>query len=203
TILGSSQPPSHSYFCKESLSGYKTGEGCLVKWKPSVLHANPILEVPANFPILSSALYKRKTVSFRTMAAGLKTSFSSHFNFSFLTGQKNSVVESGTRIGFTSSDFTNGKRAQFSVLSPALSCDELHEKKQRIIKIIMPERMGLKFFIFIKRINGRAGLHFKHRFDDPILQSIYPAMKIGSPFFFPTPLNDSCLCQVVHLLLDI
>jgi len=66
-----------------------------------VLHANPILEVPANFPILSSALNKRKTVSFLTTAAGLKTSFSSHFNFSFFTGQKNSVVESGTRMGFT------------------------------------------------------------------------------------------------------
>ena len=64
--------------------------------------------------------------------------------------------------------------------------------------------MGLKFFIFIKWINGRAWpSSFEHRFDDPIFQSIYPAMKIGSPFFFPTPLNDGCLCQVVHLLLDI
>src|SRR6185436_963424 len=100
TILGSSQPPSHSYFFKESLSGYRTGEEYLVKCKPSVLHANPILEVPANFPILSSALNKRKTVSFLTTAAGLKTSFSSHCTIVFLTGQRKVEVVSGSNTGF-------------------------------------------------------------------------------------------------------
>jgi hypothetical protein len=48
-------------------------------------------------------------------------------------------------MGFTSSAFAKCKSAQFSDVSSFLLCrDEfLHEKKEQVIKIIMPERIGL------------------------------------------------------------
>ena len=99
-----------------------------MKFKPSVLNASPILEVPAYFPTLSSARYKRKIVSFLTTVAGLNTSFSSHFTISFLTGQRKIVVESGCSTGFTSSTLIKGSNVQSSfdgrVESFAASCSE-------------------------------------------------------------------------------
>src|SRR5436190_6915072 len=96
----------------ESLSGYKTGVACLVKCNPSVLHAIPILDVPAYFPMLSSALNKRKTVSFLTTDAGLNTSFSSHCITAFLTGQRKVEFVSGSNTGFALSAFVKGNKAQ-------------------------------------------------------------------------------------------
>src|SRR5689334_13128081 len=133
TTLGSSQPPSHSYFFNESLSGYKTGTGCLVKCKPSVVHAKPILEVPAYFPTLSSARYKRKTVSCLITAAGLKTSFASHFTLPIM-GQLNTAFVSGTSIGLTSSAFTKGSNAQ-----PLLSFSGDELLQQQNIKLTASE----------------------------------------------------------------
>src|ERR1043166_8013193 len=116
-----------------------------------MLQANPILDVPANFPNFSSARYKRKTVSCLTTAVGLKTSFSSHFTLSFRTGQKNSAVESGINIGFTSSAFMKGNRAQLSsrwlsasgLFSDLFAFDEFLQKKFiAIIRIISVNRIN-------------------------------------------------------------
>src|SRR5215472_3310241 len=140
TILGSSQPPCHSYFFSISLSGYKTGVRFFLKCNPSTLHAKPILEVPAGFPILSCARYKRKTESCLTTAAGLKTSFASHLTFVFCRGQKNSVVESGIKIGFTSSAFIKGNKAQLSFLFPMFfSSEEFLQQRPTMINEIKSE----------------------------------------------------------------
>src|SRR3954464_12352760 len=81
---------------------------------PSVLHAKPILEVPSGFPILSCARYNKKSVSFLTVAAGLKTSFASHATCFFLIGSKN-LSSCGTITGFTESTFVKGNNSQFFV----------------------------------------------------------------------------------------
>jgi hypothetical protein len=73
--------------------------------------ARPSREVPANLPIRSSALYKRYTLLSLTTAAGLNTSFSSHFTFLFKIGQVK-VRSPGLSTGFTESTFINGSIAQ-------------------------------------------------------------------------------------------
>src|SRR4051794_22830814 len=81
---------------------------------PSVLHAKPIRDVPSGFPILSCARYSKKSVSFLTVAAGLKTSLASHATCCFLIGSKNLSL-CGVIIGFTESIFVKGSNSQFSV----------------------------------------------------------------------------------------
>src|SRR2546421_4950655 len=93
--------------------------GCFLKCNPSILNAIPILEVPAYLPMLSSALNKRNIVSFRIIAAGLKSSFSYDFTIFFSMGSLNDVLPSGNKTGLTESTFVNGINSQ--LFGPAFS----------------------------------------------------------------------------------
>src|SRR3954452_19347913 len=87
---------------------------------PSKLQAKPILDVPSGLPILSCARYSKKSVSFLTATAGLKTSFCSHATFCFLTGHIKEALP-GFITGLTESTLTKGTNVQLPANAVELS----------------------------------------------------------------------------------